>query len=60
MKDIQEAIMNFLTPTRYPMLETFYKKFDNIFRGPSQRENFRLYGNGLILEIKRGSVKAFV
>jgi len=56
MKDIQEAIMNFLTPTRYPMLETFYRKFDNIFREPSQRENFRLYGNGLLLEIKRKNI----
>jgi hypothetical protein len=48
--------MNFLTPTRYLMLETFYKKFDNIFRESSQRENFRLYGNGLILEIKRKNI----
>src|SRR4030042_693631 len=56
MKDIQEAIINFLTPTRYPMLETFYRKFDNIFRESSQRENFRLYGNGLILEIKRKNI----
>jgi hypothetical protein len=48
--------MNFLTPARYPMLETFYKKFDNIFRESSQRENFRFYGNGLILEIKRKNI----
>jgi len=48
--------MNFLTPTPDPMFETFYKKFDNIFSEPSQRENFRLYGTGLILEIKRKNI----
>jgi SRSO17 transposase len=46
-------MMNFLTPTPDPMFEI---KFDNIFSEPSQRENFRLYGTGLILEIKRKNI----
>jgi len=48
--------MNYLTPTPDPMFESFYKKFDNIFSEPSQRENFRLYGTGLMLEIKRKNI----
>jgi hypothetical protein len=56
MIDIQEDMMNFLTPVRYPMFETFYSKFDNIFSEPSQRLNFRLYGTGLLLEIKRKNI----
>ena len=48
--------MNFLTPICTPMFEKFYKKFDNIFREPAQRENFRLYGTGLMLEIKRKNI----
>jgi hypothetical protein len=56
MIDIQEVMMNFLTPVRDPMFETFYKKFDNIFSEPSQKENFRLYGTGLMLEIKRKNI----
>jgi len=49
-------MMNFLTPTPDPMFETFYKKFDGIFNETSQRENFRLYGSGLMLEIKRKNI----
>ena len=48
--------MNFLTPICHPMFERFYKKFDNIFTEPSQRVNFRLYGTGLMLEIKRKNI----
>ncbi len=48
--------MNFLTPICHPMFESFYKKFDNIFSEPSQRVNFRLYGTGLMLEIKRKNI----
>ena len=48
--------MNFLIPNCLPMFENFYKKFDNIFSEPSQRENFRLYGTGLMLEIKRKNI----
>jgi hypothetical protein len=48
--------MNFLTPVCHPMFESFYKKFDNIFSEPSQRANFRLYGTGLMLEIKRKNI----
>jgi len=48
--------MNFLTPICHPMFERFYKKFDNIFSEPSQRVNFRLYGTGLMLEIKRKNI----
>jgi hypothetical protein len=49
-------MMNFLTPVCHPMFESFYKKFDNIFSEPSQRVNFRLYGTGLMLEIKRKNI----
>ncbi len=56
MIDIQEDIMNFLTSVCHPMFENFYKKFDNIFSEPSQRLNFRLYGTGLLLEIKRKNI----
>ena len=48
--------MNFLTPICHPVFESFYKKFDNIFSEPSQRVNFRLYGTGLMLEIKRKNI----
>ena len=48
--------MNFLTPICHPMFESFYKKFDDIFREQSQRKNFRLYGTGLLLEIKRKNI----
>jgi|GEM_PF-282254 len=56
MINLQETMMNYLAPVRIPMFEPFYKKFDNIFSEPSQRENFRLYGNGLMLEIKRKNI----
>lgn len=56
MIDIQEVMMNFLTPICHPMFENFFEKFDNIFSQPSQRENFRLYGTGLMLEIKRKNI----
>ena len=48
--------MNFLTPAIHPMFESFYKKFDDIFTEQSQRTNFRLYGTGLLLEIKRKNI----
>jgi len=56
MHYIQEDMMNFLTPICHPMFESFYKKFDNIFREPSQKLNFRFYGTGLMLEIKRKNI----
>lgn len=48
--------MNYLTPEILPMFDKFYGKFDNIFSETSQRENFRLYGTGLLLEIKRKNI----
>jgi len=56
MISTQEVMMNFLAPICHPMFESFYKKFDDIFREPSQRTNFRLYGTGLLLEIKRRNI----
>jgi hypothetical protein len=53
---MQEVMMNYLTPICQPMFENSYKKFDNIFSEPSQRVNFRLYGTGLMLEIKRKNI----
>ena len=49
--------MNYLTLDIPPMLEKFYKKFDNVFTQQSQRDNFRLYGTGLLLEIKRKNIQ---
>jgi hypothetical protein len=50
--------MNYLTPNIPPMFEKFYNNFDSIFRETSQRENFRLYGTGLLLEIKRKNIQS--
>ena len=50
--------MNYLAPNLPPMLDKFYQKFDAIFTQPSQRENFRRYGTGLLLEIKRKNIQA--
>lgn len=51
-------MMNYLTPTVPKIFDNFYKKFDAIFSEPSQRENFRLYGTGLLLEIKRKNIQS--
>lgn len=50
--------MNYLTPNIPEMFEKFYRKFDNLFQESSQRENFRLYGTGLLLEIKRKNIQS--
>jgi hypothetical protein len=49
--------MNYLTPEVPPFLEKYYSKFDNIFKEQSQRDEFRLYGTGLLLEIKRKNIQ---
>ena len=50
--------MNYLTPSVPPMLSRFYLKFDALFSQPSQKANFRLYGTGLLLEIKRKNIQS--
>ena len=50
--------MNYLTPNVPEMFEKFYEKFDSIFIETSQRENFRLYGTALLLEIKRKNIQS--
>lgn len=50
--------MNYFALNVPPMFEKFYIKFDNIFNEPSQRENFRFYGIGLLLEIKRKNIQS--
>ncbi len=50
--------MNYLTPTVPPMLDRFYSKFDSLFSQPSQKANFRRYGTGLLLEIKRKNIQS--
>ena len=50
--------MNYLAPRVPPMLEKFYQKFDTIFPQSAQRDNFRLYSTGLLLEIKRKNIQA--
>jgi len=51
-------MMNYFALNVPPMFEKFYSKFDNIFNEPSQRENFRLYGIGLLLKIKRKNIQS--
>ena len=50
--------MNYLPSTVPPMLDKFYGKFDALFSQPSQKVNFRLYGTGLLLEIKRKNIQS--
>lgn len=56
-KAYKEIAMNYLTPDVPPFLEKYYSKFDNIFKEQSQRDEFRLYGTGLLLEIKRKNIQ---
>jgi len=51
-------MMNYLTPNVPEMFEKFYQEFDDIFRESSQKENFRLYGTALLLEIKRKNIQS--
>ena len=50
--------MNYLPPTVPPMLDKFYSKFDALFSQSSQTANFRWYGTGLLLEIKRKNIQS--
>ena len=50
--------MNYLPPIVPPMLDKFYSKFDFLFSHPSQTVNFRWYGTGLLLEIKRKNIQS--
>jgi len=49
--------MNYLTPDVPEMVDKFFTKFDNIFSEQSQKDNFRFYGTGLLLEIKRKNIQ---
>jgi hypothetical protein len=49
--------MNYLTPNVPEMFDKFFTKFDNIFSEQSQKDNFRFYGTGLLLEIKRKNIQ---
>jgi len=49
--------MNYLTPSITPEFEKYFSKFDNIFKEQSQKDEFRLYGTGLLLEIKRKNIQ---
>jgi hypothetical protein len=51
-------MMNYLTPNVPEMFEKFYSHFDSLFSETSQRDNFRLYGTGLLLEIKRKNIQS--
>ncbi len=50
--------MSYLTCETPAFLEPFFAKFDPIFNRPEQRQYFRLYGTGLLLEIKRKNIQA--
>jgi len=49
--------MNYLTPNVPEMVDKFFTKFDDIFTEQSQKDNFRFYGTGLLLEIKRKNIQ---
>jgi len=49
--------MNYLTHSITPELEKYFSKFDNIFKEQSQKDEFRFYGTGLLLEIKRKNIQ---
>ena len=49
--------MNYLTPNVPEMVDKFFTKFDGIFTEQSQKDNFRFYGTGLLLEIKRKNIQ---
>lgn len=50
--------MNYLTYETPAFLEPFFAKFDSVFDRPEPQKYFRLYGTGLLLEIKRKNVQA--
>ena len=49
--------MTYLTTEIPAMFEKYFSKFDNIFTETSQMINFRLYGIGLLIEIKRKNIQ---
>jgi hypothetical protein len=49
--------MNYLTTNVPEMFDKFFSKFDNIFTEQSQKDNFRIYGTALFLEIKRKNIQ---
>ena len=49
--------MNYLTPDVPEMVDKFFTKFDDIFTEQSQKDNFRFYCTGLLLEIKRKNIQ---
>lgn len=50
--------MSYLTCETPAFLEPFFARFDSIFKRPEPQKYFRLYGTGLLLEIKRKNVQA--
>lgn len=50
--------MSYLTCETPAFLEPFFARFDPIFKRPEPQKYFRLYGTGLLLEIKRKNVQA--
>jgi len=49
--------MNYLTTNMPEMFDKFFRKFDNLFTEQSQKDNFRIYCTGLLLEIKRKNIQ---
>ena len=50
--------MSYITFETPAFLEPFFAKFDHIFNRWEPQQYFRLYGTGLLLEIKRKNVQA--
>lgn len=50
--------MNYLVSETAPFLEKFFRKFDDLFNRPNQKEQFRQYCTGLLCEIKRKNIQS--
>ena len=50
--------MSYITCETPAFLDSFFAKFDHIFNRWEPQQYFRLYGTGLLLEIKRKNVQA--
>ena len=50
--------MNYLTGGTPTFLDPFFAKFDAVFSRAEAQHHFRLYGTGLLLEIKRKNIQA--
>jgi DDE superfamily endonuclease len=49
--------MNYIVSETAPFLEKFFRKFDDLFNRPNQKEQFRQYCTGLLCEIKRKNIQ---